>query len=146
MASWITHSDWDSFVWNNWEHNLPLGEAITNFAGKVAVWNREVFGNIFRRKKSVLAKLGGIQKAMETHSTRNLRTLELELREELEDILLQEEMYMRQKANSDFINLGDQNAKYFHARTKSRMKHSHIEMIRIGDNWCSVVLSIPILR
>ena len=85
----------------------------------------------------MLARLGGIQKAMETHSTPNLRNLEVELREELEDILLQEEVFLRQKSNSDFVNLGDRNTKYFHARTKSHIKHSRIEMLQIGEDWCS---------
>ena len=61
-----------------------------------------MFGNIFQRKRRVLARLGGIQKALETHSTRNLRALDLELKEELECILLQEEVFWRQKSSSDF--------------------------------------------
>ena len=56
---------------------------------------------------------------LETHSTRNLRSLEMELKEELENINLQEEVLWRQKSNSDFFNLGDRNNKYFHAKTKS---------------------------
>ena len=40
---------------------------------------------------------------LETHSTRNLRSLEMELKEELENINLQEEVLWRQKSNSDFL-------------------------------------------
>ena len=36
-----------------------------------------------------------------------------------------------------FVNLGDRNMKYFHEKTISRVKRSQIEMLRIGDNWCS---------
>ena len=68
LAPWISHTDWDSFVQNNWDYNLPLGEAIAKFTERVMVWNKEVFGNIFQRKKQVLARLRGIQKALETHS------------------------------------------------------------------------------
>ena len=74
-----------------------MGEAFAKFIERVMVWNREVFGNIFQRKKRVLARLRGIQKALETHSTCRLRALELELREELENILFQEEVYWKAK-------------------------------------------------
>ena len=89
MAPWILHAEWDSFVRNNWDHNVPLGDAIAKFTEKVTIWNREVFGNIFQRKRIILARLGGIQKAFETHSMHNLRTLDMELREELDRILFQ---------------------------------------------------------
>ena len=76
-----------------------------------------------------MARLGRIQRALETYSTRNLRSLEL--KEESENINLQEEVLWRQKSNSDFFNLGDWNTKYFHAKTKSRVKHSRIEMLEL---------------
>ena len=60
LAPWIEHTDWDSFVLNNWDYNLPLGVAIAKFSERVMVWNKGVFGNIFWKKKRVLARLGGI--------------------------------------------------------------------------------------
>ena len=52
-----------------------------------------MFGNIFQRKKRVLARLGGIQKAPEAQYMCKLRALEMEHRKELESILFQEEVY-----------------------------------------------------
>ena len=83
-----------------------------------------------------MARLEGIHKALETHSVCRLRALELELRKELENILFQEEVYWRQKSTSDFANLGDRSTKYYHVKTKSKIKRSRIEMLRIGDDWC----------
>ena len=35
-----------------------------NFTTRVKEWNYEVFGNLFARKKRVLARLNGVQKAL----------------------------------------------------------------------------------
>lgn len=47
-------------------------------------WNRQVFENVFFLKKQLLARLEGIQRALKTHTTRNLRRVEAKIREELE--------------------------------------------------------------
>ena len=64
MAPWISHTSWDSFIRNNWDQNLPFGEAITKLIEKVVVWNKEVFGNIFQRKRKILARLGVFRKLL----------------------------------------------------------------------------------
>ena len=42
----------------------PLKAATANFTKKVRKWNYEVFGNLFARKKRVLARLNGVQKEL----------------------------------------------------------------------------------
>ena len=64
-----------------------MDTTIAKFVENVTVWNREVFSNIFQRKIRVLARLGGIKRALETHSTHNLQSLEMELKEELEILI-----------------------------------------------------------
>ena len=54
-------------------------------------WNKNHFGNIFVKKKQVMAKLGGVQKALTTHPSSSLLALENKLHCELNDILSQEE-------------------------------------------------------
>lgn len=54
-------------------------------------FNKEVFGNIFSRKKEVEAWLCGIQRALEDIDFARLLHLQKELLQEYEDILLQEE-------------------------------------------------------
>ena len=52
------------FVKDNWDHLQPLSSAITNFTREVKRWKVEVLGNLFTRKKKVLARLNGTQKAL----------------------------------------------------------------------------------
>ncbi|XP_075665353.1 uncharacterized protein LOC142635018 [Castanea sativa] len=47
-----------------WHPNPVLAEAVKTFIEDAANWNRLHFGNIFEKKKSIMAKLNGIQRAM----------------------------------------------------------------------------------
>lgn len=52
-----------------------------DFIEKAMEWNKQCFGNIFMRKKNPIARLAGIlfAGAMETHSTKALRRLEIKV-------------------------------------------------------------------
>lgn len=55
-------------------------EAVNAFTTKVSAWNKDVFGNIFWKKRRLLARLGGIQKALKDYSSHGLLDLEKQLR------------------------------------------------------------------
>ena len=59
QSMWLLHPEFPRFVKDNWDHLQPLSSAITNFTREVKRWNVEVFGNLFTRKKKVLARLNG---------------------------------------------------------------------------------------
>ncbi|KAK8668906.1 hypothetical protein V6N13_106352 [Hibiscus sabdariffa] len=72
-------------------------------------WNKLVFGYIGTKKRILMARLRGIQKALASHPSLFLHNLESELLLELESILNQEESIWRQKSRSEWISLGDRN-------------------------------------
>ena len=51
----MTDSRFGDFMHDNWHRNMPYSQAAFIFTSKVATWNREVFGNIFKQKKELLA-------------------------------------------------------------------------------------------
>ena len=55
-------------------------------------FNIEVFGNIFRRKKDLEARIASIQKSLETWDSSSLEQLERQLRQEYDVVLAQEEL------------------------------------------------------
>lgn len=57
----------------------------------------------------MVARLKGIQRAMENHYTKNFYTLESALMIELEDILEQEESLWMHKSICEWISSGDRN-------------------------------------
>ncbi|KAL7190222.1 hypothetical protein ACSBR2_022498 [Camellia fascicularis] len=59
-AAWLCHPFFSDVVkksWSNMEHNLL--EAINNFTHDVKTWNKEVFGNVYKRKRNLLARIEG---------------------------------------------------------------------------------------
>lgn len=49
---WLSHPDFSRIVNEAWHDNEEcLTDAITSFSSLAMVWNKEVFGNIFEKKK-----------------------------------------------------------------------------------------------
>ena len=72
---------------------VSLNGAISGFTNKARKWNAEVFGNLFARKRRVLARLNGTQTALADNPNDSLLQLERKLIEDYSLILLQEEEF-----------------------------------------------------
>ena len=75
-------------VHDAWLEDRELQVAISDFASKAKQWNYNVFGNIFAKKRRVLARINGTQKALANNPNDFLLTLEQQLIEEYSLILL----------------------------------------------------------
>ena len=62
-----------------WARAGYLQDAISFFSSDASVWNREHFGNVFEKKKRIMARLGGIQKALAECPSVSLVELERKL-------------------------------------------------------------------
>lgn len=60
---WNGHLEFKDIIREAWRENI-LHDAIIEFTVKVKKWNKKVFGNIFSKKKRLVARLIGIQKAL----------------------------------------------------------------------------------
>lgn len=90
-AAWIMDSSFENVVHTNWRGS-NLFEHIENFTKAARDWNKNVFGNIFRKKCWIQGRLDGVHKAQETNFAHNLQLLEKDLIKEFNEILLQEEV------------------------------------------------------
>ena len=59
QSMWLLHPKFPSVVKESWEREHFLNNAISVFTGKAKHWNVNIFGNIFARKRKVLARLNG---------------------------------------------------------------------------------------
>ncbi|MCI07925.1 RNA-directed DNA polymerase (Reverse transcriptase), partial [Trifolium medium] len=77
QAAWFTHNEYPNLVRNTWNRDRGnIAHCLQNVAKESTTFNKEVFGNIFARKKEVEARLRGIQRALEDIDSANLLRLQ----------------------------------------------------------------------
>ncbi|XP_019173302.1 PREDICTED: uncharacterized protein LOC109168902 [Ipomoea nil] len=129
-AAWATHPGFMEFVKSNWNSNVELDQCKNELAAKFRCWNKSTFGNIFHRKRRVLARLEGVQNSLTYNHRSDLIKLGKMLQKELEEILFQEELFWFQKSREDWISSGDRNTRYYHAASAARKSRSRITRIK----------------
>ncbi|KAI8550987.1 hypothetical protein RHMOL_Rhmol06G0149600 [Rhododendron molle] len=117
----------------NW-NGTNLSDHINNFTKAAQDWNKNVFGNIFRKKRWIQGRINGIHKAQETNFAHNLQLLEKDLVKEFNNILFQEEALWFQKSRSKWITLGERNTRYFHLSTIIKRRRSKISILKDRNN------------
>ena len=98
-----------------------------NLVSPLTQWNKTVFGCIFQRKRSILARLAGIQKQLCIAPNLFLNQLDLELSSEYNHLLDQEELFWKQKSRNNWLKEGDRNTYFFHLSTIISRRKNKIE-------------------
>ncbi|XP_019180199.1 PREDICTED: uncharacterized protein LOC109175391 [Ipomoea nil] len=129
-ATWASHPEFPNFIKNNWNSDQSLEQAKKALATKLQSWNRNSFGNIFQRKRRVLARIKGTQRALDSHPRTDLIKLNNKLHKELDEIPNQEELYWFQRSREDWIATGDRNTGFYHAATAVRKAYSKITRLK----------------
>jgi len=70
-----------------------VAKSLSNVSEDSKKFNKEVFGNIFARKRELEARLKGIQRTLENIDSASLMVLHGKLLHEYEQILFQEETF-----------------------------------------------------
>ena len=130
---WLLHPQFPKVVEEAWAGERTLLPAISDFTVKVKKWNIAVFGNLFNRKRRVLARLGGAQKAIACHPSDDLLRLEKTLIEEHASIMLQEEEFWALKSRLNAATFGDRNTSFFHITTVVRRQKNKIRCLMDGN-------------
>ncbi|XP_074298539.1 uncharacterized protein LOC141629436 [Silene latifolia] len=139
----LCNGDWGSlfedameFVDQNWPSSGEFPVRLDGLSEKLQSWNSEIFGNIYKRKKSLIARIGGYQKELSIARRTNYIKLEAKLRKELDEVLAQEEILWYQKSRLKFIKDGDRNTSYFHVTTLVRRWRNKISTLKDDSEQC----------
>ncbi|XP_021757503.1 uncharacterized protein LOC110722546 [Chenopodium quinoa] len=133
QAAWMSHENFREFVDKSWEKNAPLIPALANLSSKLQNWNRNTFGNVYKQKRMLMARIGGIQKNLATRVDRGLIKLELKLRRDLDEILEREEMIWYQKSRIAWLKDGDRNTTFFHLSTIVRRWKNKVAALKNNE-------------
>jgi len=138
QAAWLEHCKFEEFLHQKWQPQQPLVSSLAALTKELCCWNREVFGNLFRRKRKTWARLEGIQRCLSNGGPLHLLKLEMRLRTELNTVLQEIETLWFQKSRVAAIRDGDRNTKYFHISTIIRRRANRIEALQQEDgHWIS---------
>ncbi|XP_020229075.1 uncharacterized protein LOC109810102 [Cajanus cajan] len=133
LASWITHEDFHRFVRHHWNPMLNWNSQILSLQKELQRWNKEVFGNIFYKKRRVLRKMEKINLNLSLVEGRLYEEQLLKTWKQYELVIYQEEIMMFQKARSKWLSLGDRNSRFFHDTTIIKRRRSKVEMIQTKE-------------
>lgn len=130
IATWVTDGSFKDLIKDNWGNDPSWPTAISSLTKKIQDWNRNVFGNINKRKRDLIRRLNGIDKANPEWTNTFLNQLQEVLWKDYERILLQEE--------NKWIQFGDKNTKFFHTSTQVKKKRNKIKALKDDSgNWIS---------
>lgn len=115
---------------------------VLNCLGKVKEdafdFNLGVFGNVFKRKHILKARMRGIQCTLEHYDILSLVLVEANLRREYNDVLKQEVLLWFQKYREKWVRFGDHNAKFFSLWQLSEETGKKIHGLILEDgSWCT---------
>ncbi|XP_031095036.1 uncharacterized protein LOC115999320 [Ipomoea triloba] len=90
--AWATHLTFQQVVRHSWDNNKNVEINKEKMAVALATWNVSTFGNVFHRKKKLLARINVVQRRMVNQLRPDLTKLDKKLKQELEEVLFQEEL------------------------------------------------------
>ncbi|XP_039065453.1 uncharacterized protein LOC120210860 [Hibiscus syriacus] len=133
IAAWQDHHQFKNFLSEVWNNELDVLNNINSFQIKAIDWNLKVFGHVGRKKRELLARLRGIERVLTSRYSRRLVDLQYMLKNELEDVLQQEE-------RGDFDNQLNRTLLVLIPKIKSPESFSHFRPISL----CSVLYKLII--
>lgn len=138
QAAWLTHKDVSKVVQSISRNDSQFTDNIPTVSAALAQWNTCTFGNIHRKKKMILARLGGVQSRLASPCHGGLVKLEKKLMDEYQDILYQEELLWFQRSREEWITSGDRNTTYYHASTTIRKARNSVTSLHDDSgSWIS---------
>ncbi|CAN1153189.1 hypothetical protein LINPERHAP2_LOCUS19244 [Linum perenne] len=111
LSAWLSHSSFNFFVKNKWGASLELSYALDDLSSQLKKWNKNVFGNIFKRKKRLLNLLVKAENVVAGNPSDFNRREEAVIKAKLEMVLWQEEELWVHKSRSKWVMDGDKNTR-----------------------------------
>ena len=130
QSFWLSDPSFPIVVNKAWQQPRRLMEAIDVFSRQASLWNKNHFGNIFKKKNRILARLDGVQRSLANQPSSSLVALEKSLCKELDVVLEQERDLWALKSRINWMILGDINTSFYHISALARRKRNFITAIK----------------
>ncbi|XP_019251154.1 PREDICTED: uncharacterized protein LOC109230077 [Nicotiana attenuata] len=125
-SMWCNHPMFQTLIRDSFPPHSTLIPSTTRFKENVTSWNKTTFGNILHKKKTLLARIAGIQKSPSYQTSIFLQNLKTSLIEELDSVLKNEEDFWKLKVRINWLSDGNANIRFFHTSTLNRRRRNGI--------------------
>ena len=113
-----------------------LKEKIKTLKERIKVWNREHFGDTFRKYKKIEEDLNKLEEGTEDRQpTHHEVATRKQLQQDLWEAAQSHESLMRQKARSRWIKEGDCNSRYFHMMINASRRSNCLKGVMVKGSW-----------
>jgi len=104
--AWLKHTGFQELLSASWRNDISTPKALTGLRETLRRWNREVFGDVKKRKDELISEITKIQEQLDSAPTVALLESEASLLKEFDVVLEQEELIWFQKSREKWIALG----------------------------------------
>ncbi|XP_019155168.1 PREDICTED: uncharacterized protein LOC109152041 [Ipomoea nil] len=135
-AAWLSRNDYE-LIWKaaSMLEDRNIDAIISDLITQSKQWNKDVFGNIFKNKRQMEARIWGIQQHPKFMISGNLQALNKKLTTEFSLLLDQEETFWHKKSRMDWTRDGDRNTRFYHNSAMIRRNKNRIRFLKIQGNW-----------
>ncbi|CAL1396140.1 unnamed protein product [Linum trigynum] len=133
LSPWMQHNDFSRALQEGWAKGDSYRRSLALLTMDLRNWNKEVFEDIFARKRRLMAQLNRLEMRNESHpSPISLKEKE-EVQLSLQETRRHEAALWYQKARAQWFVEGDLNTRFFHLATLKRRSADRIRRLKRED-------------
>jgi hypothetical protein len=134
-SKWLQEEGCEEIVSNAWSvASLPgendVSQRLRKIAEDLRDWDSNVLGDLEKRIKAIKNELEKVRRGPINQYTVSREHF---LREKLDRLELQQDMFWRQRAHVKWLQSGDKNTAFFHAFASERKRKNIIKRLRRED-------------
>uniref|UniRef100_A0A803QAH8 Reverse transcriptase domain-containing protein n=1 Tax=Cannabis sativa TaxID=3483 RepID=A0A803QAH8_CANSA len=129
---WIKDAECSHIISNCWNSSTAnpievLNGNLSQCASDLRSWHKAKYGNFKQQITSAQATVTALSNTS-IHSTSHYQQVQ-QAEAILDDFLASEELYWKQRGRIDWLQSGDQNTKFFHAKASGRFSNNKIKFL-----------------
>ncbi|CAM8887236.1 unnamed protein product [Rhodiola kirilowii] len=136
---WFKHNGFSDVIKGLWpgrrNYTGRISDCLKSCAEGLESWGRSKFGKV---KENVSRLKKELTRVREMERTEEMVEQEIKLCSELDEWLLREELFWKQRSRVDWLKEGDSNTRFFHLRASHRRKVNKIDKLKTAEGvWIS---------